>query len=334
MHFTKLLAIAFCVVAASLPSAVQGHAVMLDPTPRQGMGNGVGIKLGGTTTFTQDCGGSLGSADPGAGEPSRTYVKGSTVTVSWRTTIAHQRGDPGPGVRWAISPTGTDFGNGVLATGLAAGPGGDHTATITLPSRTGREVLQFNWASESDGGSYVGCADILLVADVIIEPPVDPTAEPTESQTAAPTTEVTQEPSAEPTEETPEPTEEQTAEPSTEPTTKGGKGGPVEPTPYPTPYPTPSVTLPPSPSNPTPTDEVSRLKAALEAEKKRAAELKAKLRTAWKSAKTQKKRVRMFAWKLWKLKAQLKKNGCPSGAASPAVPSQLMRTKRNGALHA
>ena len=78
-------------------------------------------------------------------------------------------GDPIPGVRWALSTDGTGFGSSVLTpTPLAAGTVGVHSTKVTFPNEVGTRVLQFNWATENDGptgGSYVGCADITLVAN-------------------------------------------------------------------------------------------------------------------------------------------------------------------------
>jgi len=127
------------------------------------MAEGVGKKLSGVLTYQNDCAGSIGSADPGKQAAVVTYDEGETISVSWDTTIVHPSA---PGVRIAIIFDGNSgFNAGVLASGLESGANGIHSTTVTLPAgKSGDAVIQFNWVSNADGGSYVGCSDVFVTA--------------------------------------------------------------------------------------------------------------------------------------------------------------------------
>ena len=140
----------------ALPAAA-GHAILISPTARTGMAVNSGIKIPvareglAALQFVSDCGGSLGSGDPGQGTSMGTFLTGTDLTVQWSETIAHSSF---PGVRIAYQmgdgSTG-DFNEGVLAGGTPASEllSSSETTTVTLPSTLGRAVLQFQWVSMS-----------------------------------------------------------------------------------------------------------------------------------------------------------------------------------------
>lgn len=140
------------------------------------------------------CGGAVKNKDPGVETPLVAFSPNDELTVKWRMTIPHpidypldepdNTASPGSGVRIAMHYGATDsFEDNILAGGvagdlgvgtLAAGtseddPGrnGEVTATITLDAAKTCDycTLQWIWAANADGGSYIGCADISITTD-------------------------------------------------------------------------------------------------------------------------------------------------------------------------
>ena len=186
-----------CTLLAPL---VSGHAILMDvggASPRIGIsgtqGTGAAITGSGTKLrpFTDaaiyadetKCGSVGSNDDPGVQMPLQAFSPGDQLTVTWKMTIAHptdyisNADSPGSGVRIAMHYGATDtFTNNILAGGLVGDPGvgtlaagtvgttesGDLvTETITLPAKTCDFcTLQWIWAANNDGGSYLMCVDI------------------------------------------------------------------------------------------------------------------------------------------------------------------------------
>jgi len=140
---------------------VFSHGILLCPTARSGMANGNGIKNPRPITAAQlnDCDGT------NAGPIQATYVAGSSIAVVWETTIYHTNA---PGVRIAVSyNTGDTFSQNILAPfGVEIGPDGIHGINVTLPAgkTSNNAIIQWIWDSASDGGYYIGCSDVKIVA--------------------------------------------------------------------------------------------------------------------------------------------------------------------------
>jgi len=98
------------------------------------------------------------------GSPVATYVAGTNITVTWLTTILHTSA---PGVSIAVQYSATDgFNNNILASGVNIGNVGFNSLNVVLPSKTCNPcVIQWIWASASDGGFYMGCSDIVIIAN-------------------------------------------------------------------------------------------------------------------------------------------------------------------------
>jgi len=147
---------------AIFPAIVLSHGILFCPPARSGQNVAPGIKMypePAPTAFLDDrsCNSSVGSIQA-------TYVAGSTIDVTWDTTVAHTSA---PGVRIAISYSSSDsFNSNVLLVGGDVGGVGYHTAQVQLDgTKTAQNaVLQWTWNSASDGGFYIGCSDITIVA--------------------------------------------------------------------------------------------------------------------------------------------------------------------------
>jgi len=93
-----------------------------------------------------------------------TYKAGTSLVVAWDTTLLHTSS---PGVRIAIQYSSTDgFNNNVLVNGQDIGILGTNSINVTLPvgKTSSSAILQWVWASTQDGGYYLGCSDISIVA--------------------------------------------------------------------------------------------------------------------------------------------------------------------------
>jgi len=146
------------VLACAILPVVYSHGVLVCPQPRNGQGQGTGTKLPRPpTTNTNQCTGTAGAI-------TATYTAGSTIPVTWETTIWHTSA---PGVRIAVSYSGSDsYNQNVLVNGADIGPEGFKTLNVTLPAgKTCNPcTLQWLWDSADDGGCYLECADIAIVS--------------------------------------------------------------------------------------------------------------------------------------------------------------------------
>lgn len=169
----------------ALPS-VAAHAVLTSPTPRLATGmNGIGTKLRpfaqAKIIADQGCG-DRANGDMGVSVPTQAFTPGSNVQVSWRYTIPHPVDVLDSGVRIAMHYGPFDsFTQNILLGGLigdaayapvaAAAPAAlansIQGALVTLPADKTCDycTLQWIWAANADGGSYVGCADISITTD-------------------------------------------------------------------------------------------------------------------------------------------------------------------------
>lgn len=140
------------------------------------------------------CGGAVKNKDPGVETPLVAFSPNDVLTVKWRMTIPHpidypldapdNTASPGSGVRIAMHYGATDsFEDNILAGGVAGDPGvgtlaagtseddpgrnGEVTATITLDAAKTCDycTLQWIWAANNDGGSYLMCVDLSITAD-------------------------------------------------------------------------------------------------------------------------------------------------------------------------
>ena len=168
-----------------LPLA-SGHAILTSPTPRAGTNIWTGVKLQpfseAATLANQGCGGSANS-DPGVTHqttPPTVFTPGQGINVQWTLTIPHPQDNTNSGVRIAIHyDTGDSFEQNILAGGVGNDP---QTGTVSAESGSNGQAnsvastlvqlpagktcthctLQWIWAAEQDGGSYIGCADIAI----------------------------------------------------------------------------------------------------------------------------------------------------------------------------
>ena len=192
-------------------AGARGHAVLRDPTPRQGWIDGAGPKL---TPFSDasdvanrrdggdGCGGSDNN-DPGRQFPTEAFQPGDIIRVAWEVTIPHTRDNRDSGVRIALHYSDSDsYQDNILAGELADDDEGGSTVsacegmdddncdyggrysydytfqTVTLPNKTcSCCTLQWLWAARSDNGFYIGCADIAITEDGEL-PTVPPTVTP------------------------------------------------------------------------------------------------------------------------------------------------------------
>jgi len=103
-----------------------------------------------------------------------TYQAGSTILVSWNTAILHPYA---PGVRIAVqydNSTDGAFNNNILLNNNNIGVLGLNTVSVTLPANktSNNAVIQWIWASTSDGGYYLGCSDIQIIDSGNPSPPM------------------------------------------------------------------------------------------------------------------------------------------------------------------
>ena len=138
------------------------------------------------------CGGAVKNKDPGVETPLVAFSPNDVLTVKWRMTIPHpidypldapdNTASPGSGVRIAMHYGATDsFKDNILAGGVAGDPrvgtlaagtseddpgrNGEVTATVTLGAKTCDYcTLQWIWAANNDGGSYLMCVDLSITA--------------------------------------------------------------------------------------------------------------------------------------------------------------------------
>ena len=148
------------------------------------------------------CGGATKNDDPGVQTPLVAFSPGDQLTVKWRMTIPHpidypldapaNAESPGSGVRIAMHYGATDsFEANILAGGVDGDPGvgtlaagdatsdgngqitdntgrnGEVTETVTLDATKTCDycTLQWIWAANNDGGSYLMCVDISITED-------------------------------------------------------------------------------------------------------------------------------------------------------------------------
>jgi hypothetical protein len=154
---------------------VSGHAELVTPTPRTGSNDDKLTPFAAAGTTANN------AADGCAGMPEgaavATFSAGQRVPVSWRVTIAHPADVIDTGVRIALRYSPTDsFDSNILAgtvTGdanplkaVSAGALGAQSHFVTLPSNKTctKCTLQWMWAARADGGFYLGCADIQILA--------------------------------------------------------------------------------------------------------------------------------------------------------------------------
>jgi len=139
---------------------VESHGILVCPPARAGMNSPPGIKHypePAPMDALNECNGSS------AGTITGSYLAGSTISVTWDTTILHTSS---PGVRIAVWYNDNDtFNSNVLADGVDIGITGNNTFNVTLSSKTCNPcILQWVWQSSEDGGYYLGCSDIAIVS--------------------------------------------------------------------------------------------------------------------------------------------------------------------------
>ncbi|KAJ3123130.1 hypothetical protein HK098_002173 [Nowakowskiella sp. JEL0407] len=158
--------------------SVLSHAVLEFPAPRKGEEVEPGFKINNfppTADQLSQCVG-LGKT-PGA--VSSTFESGATIDVKWKITIPHKSD---PGVRIAVQFPGEAFT--VLVDNIDVNK---VSVSVNLPAgKSGTAVLQWMWATQEDGGFYMGCSDILVNAGAakaspasspqVIEPSPSPAA--------------------------------------------------------------------------------------------------------------------------------------------------------------
>mmetsp|Transcript_15161 Transcript_15161/g.25805 ORF Transcript_15161/g.25805 Transcript_15161/m.25805 type:complete len:374 (+) Transcript_15161:41-1162(+) len=172
-------------------SSVRAHTVLFgtgpndDPARPNQVGNGVKLTpfAAAGLTANSGCGGSLNN-DPGVQRPTSAYRPGDILKVTWQLTIPHPADIIDTGIRVAMHFSPADsFGNNVLAGALEGDPAFSpvnqrpvaeadspalslHSTIVTLPQKTCNYcTIQFAWAARSDGGFYLGCADISVTAN-------------------------------------------------------------------------------------------------------------------------------------------------------------------------
>ena len=185
------------VLLACLASPVTGHAIMINPTPRTGTdGGGQGNKL---QPFgdarNSNCGGANNGDPPpfnaALRQPTEAFTPGSSINVQWELTIPHDADNLDIGVRVAVHYSCDDsFNDNILVGCLDGDPGCDDQTNAGVylnrkaaaadgspagtiggvivdlpPGKTSNyAVIQWVWQARSDGGYYVQCADIAIVA--------------------------------------------------------------------------------------------------------------------------------------------------------------------------
>ena len=105
--------------------------------------------------------------------PTVAYTPGAQVTVTWALTIPHPADNLDSGVRIAMHyGPGDSFDQNILMGGVigSGAPGTVSaeltTVTVTLPAKTCDYcTLQWLWAANADGGSYIGCSDVAITAN-------------------------------------------------------------------------------------------------------------------------------------------------------------------------
>ena len=178
---TFLLSIGALLYAAT---SVSGHAVLIEPPPRTGMGKSnahpQGRKLQGENAFrnipenlnnpSSGCGNAGSTGNTGPAAPKVTWKAGDQVKICWETTIAHpeQAGTRSPGIRVSIAyQNGGRFDTDVLIKDVDGGNSGTtYCKTVQLPANKNCPngcVLQWAWVSIPDGGAYLACADIRIL---------------------------------------------------------------------------------------------------------------------------------------------------------------------------
>ncbi|KAI8897139.1 hypothetical protein BC833DRAFT_566049 [Globomyces pollinis-pini] len=141
-------------------SAVYSHAILEFPTSRttgtQMSFTGEGIKV---ANFPMTQAQLAGCLDSTATNPAQTFKSGQEIDVKWKITIPHQSD---PGVRVAIQFPGGPMT--VLKDNVNVN---DISTKVKLPvgKSSDKAVLQWFWASKEDGGFYMACSDIRVVAD-------------------------------------------------------------------------------------------------------------------------------------------------------------------------
>ena len=174
---------------------VHGHAIMYSPKPRSNVyfgppgtdatSDGIKIPDFSMARFyaNQGCGGSV-NLDPGVETPEQAYKPGDTIEVQWKLTIPHPMDALTSGIRIALHFSPDDsFEQNILAGGVVGDPPYDvlpagptteipvdtiplQAHKVQLPMKTCDYcVLQWVWGAQSDGGTYIGCADISIKDD-------------------------------------------------------------------------------------------------------------------------------------------------------------------------
>lgn len=151
---------------------VNAHGLLTTPTDRteqSANGNKLTPFADYLTVSEDSCGGE-DNGDGGPGDVVASFSVGDTIDVVYDITITHPLE---PGVRIAVrdpSIDGSLFTDHILYdfsdntdTDVDSG---EHTLSLTLPTDLSciSCELQWLWASESDGGFYIGCADIEIAA--------------------------------------------------------------------------------------------------------------------------------------------------------------------------
>lgn len=139
---------------------VNSHAILVNPPPRttgQMSFSEIGIKIANFPPTAEQLNSCLDSAP----SPTALQVKsGSQIPVEWSITIPHSSD---PGVRIAMQ-----FGDNVFEIMQDNIDINAKTAKITIPSdKSGKAVVQWLWATQEDGGFYMACADVEIVAQVV-----------------------------------------------------------------------------------------------------------------------------------------------------------------------
>jgi len=175
---------ALLALLAALPTAA-AHAILVSPPPRPNLDGPIGTKLqpfaDAKLKADAGCGGTA-NQDPGVQIPQYAFTSGSTIEVDWQLTIPHPDDVLDSGIRIAIHYAAADsFTSNILAGGLigdppytplSAGPVAasrnqivSHTITLPPGKTCDYCTLQWVWAANADGGSYIGCADIAITAN-------------------------------------------------------------------------------------------------------------------------------------------------------------------------
>jgi len=150
---------AVCILAIITYAA--GHAILVAPAPRVAMRAEPGAKLPGLlAAATEGCG---AGSNPEQLLPANIFEARTSVTVTWKVTIPHPADPAGVSVAIQYSPTDSFAANRLQANGNI----GTGTVSLSLPigAKTCQNcILRWNWDAPNDGGHYLGCADIQIVA--------------------------------------------------------------------------------------------------------------------------------------------------------------------------